>query len=204
MSLERGLAARIRLVVFDVDGVLTDGGLYFVDNPEGAPYGLRRFHVQDGIGTYMLRDAGIEMALVSGKDSAAVRARASELGIEEVHQVPPWDKVVTVAGILERTGIGWEETACLADDLADMALLERVALPAAVPNAVAEVRRAARWEGTVPGGRGAVREFAESLLRARGEWSRRVEAYVERCREGTGAAADGDGTGGGTSAAGGS
>ena len=176
------LASRIGLVVLDVDGVLTDGGIYWADNPDGRPYGMRRFHVRDGIGIYMLRQAGLEVALVSGKDSRAVRARARELGIDEVHQVPPWDKVATVDGVLDRFGLDWGRAACLADDLADLAVLEKVALPAAVLDAADEVRKVARWRGTVPGGQGAVREFAEALLRARGDWDDLVARYVERCR----------------------
>lgn len=181
------LARRVGLVVLDADGVLTDGGIYVADGPEGSVYGLRRFHVVDGIGIVMLRSAGIRVAVVSGRDSPAVRARAEELGIDEVHQVAPYEKVRAVGGILERTGLGWDAAACLADDLADLALMERVALPAAVANAVPEVRSRAVWRGAVAGGDGAVREFAEALLRARGVWSSMVEDYLERCHR---AAAD--------------
>lgn len=174
------LARAIRLVVFDVDGVLTDGGIYVAESESGEVIGLRRFHVQDGIGVYMLHRADIEVALVSAKQSAAVRERARQLRVEEVHQVH-WDgKVGAVAGMLEKRGLEWSAVACLADDLADLALLERVGLPAAVANAVPEVKRLAAWEGRVPGGSGAVREFCEALLRARGEWDDLVTQYV-RC-----------------------
>ncbi len=177
------LARELRLVVLDADGVLTDGGIYVADGPDGRPYGLRRFHVRDGMGVHFLRKAGLEVAVVSGKQSAAVRARAEELGIEDVHQVGPFDKVRTVAGLVERLGCGWGQVACLADDLADLPLLERVGLPAAVSDAAPEVRSRAVWRSTVRGGHGAVREFAEALLRARGEWSRLVEAYLAAGRE---------------------
>lgn len=174
------LARRIRLVVLDVDGVLTDGGIYLAESESGEVAGFRRFHVQDGIGVYMLHRADIEVALVSAKQSAAVRERARQLRIEEVHQVH-WDgKVGAVAGMLERRGLEWGDVACLADDLADLALLERVGLPAAVANAVPEVKDLATWEGRVPGGSGAVREFSEALLRARGEWDDLVTQYVRR------------------------
>ena len=174
------LARRIRLVVLDVDGVLTDGGIYLAESESGEVAGFRRFHVQDGIGVYMLHRADIEVALVSAKQSAAVRERARQLRIEEVHQVD-WDgKVGAVAGMLEQRGIEWSDVACLADDLADLALLERVGLPAAVANAVAEVKDCSAWEGKVPGGLGAVREFSEALLRARGEWDDLVTRYVRR------------------------
>lgn len=174
------LAVRIRVVILDADGVLTDGGIYVADG-ERTPFGLRRFHVHDGVGILMLRKAGIVVSVVSGKLSRAVRARAADLGIEQVHQVDPADKLPTVEGVLATTGAGWEEAAFLADDIADLAVLRQVGLPAAVPNAAPEVRASAAWVGRTPGGSGAVREFAEALLRSRGEWSRQVEAYVDEC-----------------------
>lgn len=177
VPIEAELAARIRVVILDADGVLTDGGIYVADG-ERTPFGLRRFHVHDGVGILMLRKAGITVAVVSGKLSRAVRARAADLGIEEVHQVDPGDKLPTVEGVLAGAGADWEETAFLADDIADLAVLRQVGLPAAVPNAAPEVRAGALWVGRTPGGSGAVREFAEALLRSRGEWSRQVEAYV--------------------------
>jgi 3-deoxy-D-manno-octulosonate 8-phosphate phosphatase (KDO 8-P phosphatase) len=179
--IEPELARRIRVVILDVDGVLTDGGIYVVDG-EREPFGGRRFHVHDGVGILMLRKAGMTVAIVSGKPSRAVRARAAELGIEEVHQVDPYDKLPTVEAILDRAGAGWDETAFIGDDIADLAVLREVALPAAVPGAAPEVHAAAAWTSCTPGGSGAVREFAEALLRARDEWTPRVEAYVEECR----------------------
>jgi len=185
-TLDRRVAGRIRLLVLDADGVLTDGGIYVSDGAgEGDAGQLRRFDVKDGLAVYMLREAGIEPTIVSGRDSPALRARARELGIEEVHQVPPWKKVTVVERMQEERGIAWEETACLADDLADLAVLERAGIPGAVADAVPEVRERASWQGTVPGGQGAVREFAEALLRSRGEWARLVERYVEAARRGT-------------------
>lgn len=190
MTAERGgvidpsVARAVRLVVLDADGVLTDGGIYVADGREGRGYQLRRFHVRDGLAVHMLRQAGIETAVVSGRDSPAVRARARELRIAEVHQVRPGRKVEVVGELLERRGLGWEATACLADDLADAALLERVALPAAVADAAPEVRDRAAWIGERPGGHAAVREFVEALLGVRGEWDELVEAYVEAGRRG--------------------
>lgn len=175
-------ARRVRLVVLDSDGVLTDGGIYVADGPDGRPYGLRRFHVRDGLGIHFLQEAGLAVAVISGRDSPALRARAQELELVEVHQVGPFEKVATLTALLERHGCGWEETACLADDLADVAVLERVGLPAAVADAVPEVKRLAAWRSTLPGGSGAVREFAEALLMARGEWSALVERYLARAR----------------------
>lgn len=181
MAIVAELARRIRVLALDADGVLTDGGIY-LSGAENEGGGLRRFHVQDGMAVHMLRRAGVEVAIVSGRESGALRARARELGIGEVHTVGPFEKVPAVAGILRRAGADWPEAACLADDLADLALLERVGLPGAVANAVPEVRERAIWRGRVPGGEGAVREFAEDLLRARDEWDDLVEDYVEESR----------------------
>lgn len=180
-SIAPAVARRIRLLVLDADGVLTDGGL-FVGTRGGERFELRRFHVQDGLAVHLLRAAGVVVAIVSGKDSEAVRIRAEELGIHEVHQVGAFEKLPVVAELLERLELEWDETAFLSDDLADLAVLERVGLPAAVANAAAEVRAAARWQGRVPGGSGAVREFAEALLHARGEWEGLVRAYLADCR----------------------
>ena len=176
--IEPDTARNIGLVVFDVDGVLTDAGIYWTDPVDGEARGVRRFDVRDGMGIYMLSGADIPVALVSGKDSPAVRARGHELGIEEVHQVHPARKVEVVREMLETRGLGWDQAACLGDDLPDLALLRRVGFPAAVSDATREVRELARWRSEARGGHGAVREFAEALLRARGEWSTLVEEYV--------------------------
>ena len=180
-NLDPELARRIRVVILDADGVLTDGGIYVADG-ERETFGMRRFHVHDGVGILMLRRAGITGAIVSGKLSRAVRARAAELGLEEVHQVDPYDKLSTVEAILSRHDANWKQTAFMGDDLADLPVLGEVALPAAVPGAAAEVRAIAAWTSRAPGGAGAVREFAEALLHARGEWTSEVEAYVDECR----------------------
>lgn len=172
------VARAVRLVVLDADGVLTDGAIEVAAAPDGAVLDIRRFHVLDGLGIHLMRRAGLEVAIVSGKDSAAVRARARELRIEEVHQVSPRGKIAAVQGILSRRGWSWAAVAHLADDLADIGLLERAALPAAVANAVPEVLARADWHGSVPGGSGAVREFAEALLRARGDWEGVLRDYV--------------------------
>lgn len=176
------VAGRIRLVFLDADGVLTDGGIYVADGPdEGPPHELRRFDVRDGIALHLLRHAGIDVAVISARASPAVRARARSLGIQEVHQVGPLDKLGTAREVLERRGAGWEEAAFLGDDLPDLPVLRRVGLPATVADAAPEVRAAARWVADRVGGKGAVREFVEALLRARGEWEGLVERYLEAC-----------------------
>ena len=128
----------------------------------------------------------MRVAIVTGRESAAVRLRAAELGIDECLQDATRHQAPDAQALLERLGIGWEEAAFVGDDLADLPVLRRVGLPAAVANAVAEVRARARWVATRRGGDGAVREFAEALLQARGEWAAAVAAYV-RGREESGA-----------------
>ena len=172
------LARRIRLVVLDVDGVLTDGGVYLGATAAGEAVELKRFEIQDGLGIRLLQEAGITVSIVTGRESQAVAMRARELGIHEVHQDRTAAKLRIVSAILERLGLAWNEVAFVGDDLPDLPILRRVGLPAAVGNATGEVRTVARWQGTRHGGYGAVREFAEALLGARGEWSDRLESYV--------------------------
>jgi 3-deoxy-D-manno-octulosonate 8-phosphate phosphatase (KDO 8-P phosphatase) len=172
-----GLARRVRLVVFDVDGVLTDAGVYVGRLPGGGTVELKRFDIQDGLGLKLLQWAGLEVVIVSGRVSPATEARAAELDIE-CHQHDGGHKLPSVRRIVERLGIGWEEVAMLADDLPDVAVLRAVGLKAAVANAVPQVAAMADWRTTRVGGHGAAREFCDALLTARGQLERVVESYV--------------------------
>ncbi len=172
------LAARIRLVALDVDGVLTDGGIYLGATAGGERIEMKRYEITDGLGVRLLQDAGIEVAIVTGRESGSVAMRAQELGIAECHQDASAAKLRIVLRLIERLGLGWDEVAFVGDDLADLPVLRRVGLPATVANAVPEVKAEARWRASRRGGEGAVREFAEALLHARGEWPERVAAYV--------------------------
>jgi len=180
LAIPAELASRIRVVVLDADGILTNGGIYVADG-EGTPFEVRKFHVRDGVGLMMLRRAGLQVAIVSGKVSPAVRARAKDLGIEEIHQVDPFDKLPVVDSVLQRAGASWEQAVFMGDDLADLPVLRTIGLPATVPDAASEVVEEASWISSVAGGEGAVREFAEALLTARGEWHDLVEEYVNEC-----------------------
>ena len=173
------LAGLIRLVVLDVDGVLTDGGIYVGARPGQDPIELKRFDIQDGLGVKMLRWAGIEVAIVSGRVSEATAWRARELGIDECHQDPDAKKLPVVQKLLDDQGLEWEAAAMVGDDLVDLPILERVGLPVAVSNAVPEVHAVSRWTTEARGGRGAVREFARALLTARGEWDGLVREYCD-------------------------
>jgi 3-deoxy-D-manno-octulosonate 8-phosphate phosphatase (KDO 8-P phosphatase) len=172
------LARRIRLVGLDVDGVLTDGGIYLGATDGGERVELKRFDIQDGLGIRMLQEAGLTVAIVTGRESHAVRLRAEELGIGEVHQDRTAAKLPIFEKMLERLRIGWDEVAFVGDDLPDLPILRRVGLPAVVGNATSDARASSVWAAEAAGGRGAVREFAEALLHARGEWSTAVEKYV--------------------------
>ncbi len=172
------LARRVRVVILDVDGVLTDGGVYLGATDAGERVETKRYDIQDGLGIKLMQEAGIQVAIVTGRESHSVRLRAQELGITECHQDSRAAKLRIVEELLRRLGAGWDEAAFVGDDLPDLPILRRVGLPAVVGNATAEARATARWRAHRHGGRGAVREFAEALLTARGEWAERVEAYV--------------------------
>ncbi len=172
------IAAAVRLVVLDVDGVMTDGGIYYGAASSGETVELKRFEITDGLGVKLLQRAGIRVAIVTGRRSDVVAIRAGELGIDEVHQDPGAEKLPIVRGILERGNLDWREVAFVSDDLADIPVLKRVGLPVAVDNAVSEVKSIAVWCTGRRGGAGAVREFAEALLKARGEWQMVVDEYL--------------------------
>ncbi len=171
------VARAIRMVVLDVDGVLTDGGVYLGAEPGGETLELKRFDIQDGLGVKMLAWAGIEVVIVSGRISEATSRRAQELGITECHQDPAAAKLPIVQGLLDQREWGWDQIAMVGDDLADLPVLRRVGLPVSVANAVPEVHAVSGWTSTARGGAGAVREFARALLMARGEWDALVERY---------------------------
>jgi 3-deoxy-D-manno-octulosonate 8-phosphate phosphatase (KDO 8-P phosphatase) len=152
----------IRLLVLDVDGVLTDGRLYF--GPRGEA--LKVFHVRDGHGLVQLRRAGVEVAVISGRRSAAVSARCRELGVRHVHQGVS-DKAAVLKRLCARLRLVPGECACVGDDLTDVPLMRAVALSFAVADAHPQVRRAADVVTRHAGGRGAVREVCDRLLSRR-------------------------------------
>jgi 3-deoxy-D-manno-octulosonate 8-phosphate phosphatase (KDO 8-P phosphatase) len=157
--------ARIRLLVLDVDGVLTDGVLVY--GPSGEE--TKRFHVRDGLAIQAARRAGVEIAVVSGRASAAVTRRMSELGVVEVHQGVA-DKESLLRGLLARLGLKPSEAAVMGDDLLDLPVMRIAGLSLAPADAVPEVKRAAAWVSRARGGHGAVRDAVEMLLRSRKAW----------------------------------
>jgi 3-deoxy-D-manno-octulosonate 8-phosphate phosphatase (KDO 8-P phosphatase) len=158
-------ARRIRLLVLDVDGVLTDGGLVY--GPRGED--TKQFSVYDGLAMVAAARAGLAIAVISGRASAALTRRLAELGVGEVHQGVR-DKVAALDEVMGRLRVGRAEVAAMGDDLPDLAMMKRAGFALAPANAVPEVRRAAAWISRQPGGHGAVREAVEMLLRARKAW----------------------------------
>jgi 3-deoxy-D-manno-octulosonate 8-phosphate phosphatase (KDO 8-P phosphatase) len=170
------VASRIGMVVFDVDGVLTDAGVWM--GAGGRKQERKRFDIQDGLGLKLLETAGIKVVLVSGRVSPATTARARELEVE-VHQDAGADKLPLVDRLRRERELEWDEVAMLADDLPDASVFTRVGLPAAVSNAIPRIRETALWVSTRAGGYGAAREFCEALLQARGDLARVVATYVD-------------------------
>ena len=174
--IEASNAQRVRLLGLDVDGVLTDNGIY-VGPVAGETVELKRFDIQDGMGLMLLRLAELPVVWVTGRSSEATTLRARELRIEVLLQVPGPKKLEAFAEVLETRGIAWEDAAFVGDDLADLKIMRRVGLPIAVANGVAEVKAVAQHVTRAAGGHGAVREVVETLLRARGEWAGILERY---------------------------
>lgn len=157
-------AARfVTFLVLDVDGVLTDGGLYY--DAEGRV--TKRFDVQDGFGIGLLRKNGIRVAVITGQDSPAVAERMRILHIEDYY-AGCVDKIHSLAEVIARHGFAREQTAYLGDDWIDIPAMRRVGFPMAVANAQPEVKVCARYVTRAHGGRGAVREAARLILYARG------------------------------------
>jgi 3-deoxy-D-manno-octulosonate 8-phosphate phosphatase (KDO 8-P phosphatase) len=156
------LARRLALLVLDVDGVLTDGSLWF--GPRGET--LKRFHVRDGHGIKLLQAAGVQVAVISGRRSPAVAVRCKELGIRHVHQGTA-DKNRVLERLLRRLNLSDTQVACMGDDTPDVPLFVRVALAVAVRDAHPLASSAAHCHTTLPGGQGAVREVCDWLLAAR-------------------------------------
>ncbi|MCX8003495.1 MAG: HAD hydrolase family protein [Burkholderiaceae bacterium] len=158
-------AARVRLMVFDVDGVLTDGRLYF--GPEGDT--MKAFHARDGHGIKLLQAAGIEVALLTARTSPIVARRAQELGIARVLQGQA-DKWAGLQALCAGAGRAAQDCGYMGDDWPDLPVLTRVGFAAAVADAAPEVKAVAHWVSSRAGGGGAVRELAEFVLRAQGRF----------------------------------
>ena len=177
--IDSAAAKRIRLLGLDVDGVLTDNAVY-IGSVGGERVEFKRFDIQDGLGLGLLRGSPIQVAWISGRESEATTLRAKELRIPIVIQVRGTGKLAAMERLIEGHGLEWSEVAFVGDDLIDVPVLERVGLPIAVANAIAEVKALAHWVTSASGGQGAVREVVYELLKARGEWDAAMARYIGR------------------------
>lgn len=171
----QALARRVRLIIFDVDGVLTDGGIFI--GPDGEA--MKRFDIKDGLGITLWHHVGGMTAVITGRSSEIVARRAGELRITHVRQGCA-DKRAAYEALKAELGVSDEETAYIGDDLIDLPVMKRVALPVAVGDAVPEVRAAARLVTAHTGGHGAVREAIEEILTAQGRYAEAAALYLGR------------------------
>jgi 3-deoxy-D-manno-octulosonate 8-phosphate phosphatase (KDO 8-P phosphatase) len=171
------LAQGIKLLILDVDGVLTDNSV-IIGLVDGQRIELKSFNIQDGLGLGIFRQSGIPVVWMSGRISDATTLRATELRINEVLQLKGADKLPATLELMKKHGVEWKEIAFVGDDLADLPVMRRCGLPIAVANAVAEVKECAAYVTRTEGGKGAVREVIELLLRSQGTWDLSVSGYL--------------------------
>jgi len=173
----RRRAARIGLLLMDVDGTLTDGHVWLLSQPDGSALEMKSFGAQDGLGLTLAATGGIRTGVITGRESPAMRRRAKEARIEFVYEACPV-KIPVYEELLKKTGLTEEEVAYVGDDLPDLPVMRRVGLAVAVGNAVDEVKRAAHFVTSRDGGDGAVREVVELILKSQGKW----ESLINKAR----------------------
>ena len=162
---------RVRLLLCDVDGVLTDASVFI-----GGPEEVKQFDIQDGLGLVNLRRQGLKVGWISSRPSPATAQRARELKIDFLRQ-EKGSKICAVESLLAQTGFRWNEVCYVGDDIVDLGVLKRAGVAVAVANGVAEARAAAHYVTRADGGHGAVREVAEMILKAQNKWARIVAEY---------------------------
>lgn len=167
------LAATIKGIIFDVDGVLTDGGLYRSDDGQE----FKRFHSADGLGIRMLGDAGILIAVITGRESNVVRHRCKELQIKHLIQGAK-NKLPAFESLCSETGLAAKEFAYMGDDIIDFPVMNRVGLALTVPEANAEIAGIAHWTSNKSGGNGAAREACELILKSQNLYKSAIARYM--------------------------
>lgn len=170
------LASRIKLLLMDVDGVMTDGKLLFMPGPDGKMCETKGFDSQDGIALRWLTWKGIRTGLISGRDSPATETRAKQVGFSYIYQ-GHIEKIPILEEILADAGVSLEEVAYVGDDLTDVVIMRRVGLAIATANARPELKRIAHLVTQNPGGQGAIREVVELILTAQGHWQEILQKY---------------------------
>lgn len=170
------LASRIKLLLMDVDGVLTDGRLYNVPGPDGRMAETKGFDSQDGIGLQWMHSKGIQAGLISGRVSPATVERAHQCKFRYIYQGHT-EKIPILEEIVRDSGIQLDQMAYIGDDFTDVVVMRRVALAVATANARPEVKQLAHYVTSVPGGQGAVREVVEIILKAQGFWEEVLRKY---------------------------
>jgi len=164
---------RVRLLLCDVDGVLTDGAVTMGDGRE-----YKRFNIQDGLGLRLLQKQGIQVGWISARPSPVTEQRAADLKVDFLHQ-EEGSKVAGVEGILARAGMGWGDVCFVGDDLVDLGALKRAGLAVAVANAIDEAKALAHYVTRAAGGHGAIREIATMILKAQDKWTPLVKGFSE-------------------------
>ena len=167
-------AKRVRLAIFDVDGVLTDGLLYLADSGEE----IKAFNSRDGHGMKMLRESGVELAIITGRTSRSVELRAKNLGVELLFQGVS-DKARAFAELLAARQLDAAATAYMGDDVVDLPVLRRCGLALTVPDAPFAVKQHADYVTRAPGGRGAAREVCELIMHAQGTLERQIDIFLK-------------------------
>ena len=166
-------AARVRLMIFDVDGILTDGSLHY--GPDGET--IKTFNVLDGHGIKLLQQSGVATAIISARKSGIVARRAADLGIQHLFQ-GVHDKRTAFEQLLTQTGIAMDACGFVGDDVIDLPILLRTGFAASVPNAHAEVKARVHYVTQVQGGRGAARELCDFIMRAQGTYAAALAPYL--------------------------
>jgi 3-deoxy-D-manno-octulosonate 8-phosphate phosphatase (KDO 8-P phosphatase) len=165
--------ANVKLLLSDVDGILTDASVWM-----GRGNEFKQFHVMDGLGIRILREHGIKVGWISGRPSPATEERAKELEIDFLYQSRN-GKIKAAIEILEKTGFQWQDVCYMGDDIVDLGLMKRAGVAVTVPNAIPEVKKIAHYITKAPGGHGAVREVVELILKAQNYWNKIIEKYLE-------------------------
>ena len=173
----RARARKVKLLLMDVDGVLTDGRIYYLPRPGGVMLETKTFHARDGLGLRFVRESGIKLGIISGRSSPVVQHRARELGIEYVaegasNKLEPYEK------ILRASGLKRDQVCYVGDDVVDLPVLRRVGLAVGVADGHPLLRRYVHYVTKARSGAGAIREVAELLLQAQGKWPAILRTYL--------------------------